>query len=74
MIKRMAGKAEAQHFADVRILKQGYSAACTTCDWEGPARQDPDQAVEEARQHEKDPSGRGGAPEFKAKRKIRRRL
>lgn len=70
----MPSEPDVQHIADVRILKQGYVAACTTCDWLGPEHQDPDQAVEDARAHEKNPLGPAKAPGFLLKKKIRRRL
>ncbi|HVO53681.1 MAG TPA: DUF6349 family protein [Solirubrobacterales bacterium] len=69
----MAEKSPEIHIADVKVLKRGYAAACSTCDWVGPEHDDPDAAVEDAKAHEENPK-----PERNGKviqlRKIRRRL
>ena len=60
------------HLADVRVLKRGYAAACSTCDWVGPEHADPDAAVVDAKAHEENPKPQRTGPI--QLRKIRRRL
>jgi len=69
----MPGRPNAEHIADVRILKRGYAAACATCDWIGPEHHDADPAVQDARAHEKNPNRQKKVPGIRLK-KIRRRL
>jgi len=62
------------HVADVKILKRGYAAACATCDWAGPKREDPGAALEDARWHEANPRPAPARPAGRPLRRIRRRL